>query len=78
VAHGKQTELIEFGNKSPSSSAKTHWRPYSTVLESARSVAHAAGGAASKAVIQGCWFGRMEVIVKVFTYALLSTSRAVN
>lgn len=62
VAQGRQAVLTELGSGSPSSSPKTHVSPYSTVLERARSVEHADGGAFSKAVIHACWFGRVDVI----------------
>lgn len=54
ITQGRQAVLIELGSRSPSSSAKTHIKPYSTMLERARRVAHAAAGEFSYAVIQAC------------------------
>lgn len=62
MAQGRQAVLMEFGRGSPSSSAKTQVTPYSTVLERARRVAQAAGGAASKGVTHAFWLGRVVVI----------------
>lgn len=63
VAQGRHAVLMDFGRGSPSSSAKTQVSPYSTVLERARRVAQADGGADSKGVTHGLWFERVAVIL---------------